>query len=149
MDQKDAKKLSVDLYTALENVASSVTVIDSTDPDVCGIRINIWDKPKAEGLLRGLKLLAGIAHVTGKGFGSTREIILNYIGQVDAGDWGTKEFSLKALFTPEELGQAAAGLDFMLQLAAELCTENTNGSLATRVRLRRIEPQDKPSGPYR
>lgn len=153
MNTKDAKQLSQDLFNALQHVASSVAVIDRPiggGEEEHGLRINIWDKDKAENLLRGLKLLAGISHVMGKGFGSTREIILNYIGAVDACDWGTKEFKLHALFTQEELQQAAAGFDFVLQLAAELCTENTNGALATRVRLRRVEPQAETiSGPYR
>lgn len=73
-------------------------------------------------------------------FGTTREVALNYVGAVDAGDWGTKEFHLSDLFTSEELYAAIGpgGSDPELQLAAEICTENTCGRHAVRVRLRRV-----------
>lgn len=83
------------------------------------------------------------------------KIDLNHIGRVDHGDWGTKGFKLTDIFTRDELAAVAASAteDFELELAVELCTENTNGNLAARVRLRRIErePIVNPAsdGPFR
>jgi hypothetical protein len=82
-------------------------------------------------------------------FGTTREVALNYIGAVDAGDWGTTEFQLTDLFSPEELRAAADGVSAPVQIAAEICTENTNGAHAVRVRVRRVGALMLQAGPYR
>lgn len=77
-----------------------------------------------------------------------KTIHLNYIGRVDHGDWGATRFKLTDLFTRDELAAIAqsATADFELEMSAELATENTNGQLCTRVRLKRIEPEADDEG---
>lgn len=67
------------------------------------------------------------------------EVVLNYVGAVDMGDWGRRELQLSDLLTPQDMANAIMlGVDHRFELAVELATENTGGALVARVRLRKI-----------
>lgn len=62
-----------------------------------------------------------------------KDVQLNYIGLVDAGDIGRRIFKLSDLLTQEEMKEGQ-----QIELSVELVTENTNGQLAARVKLIKI-----------
>lgn len=70
----------------------------------------------------------------------TREIVLNHVGMIDRGDWGTKEFDLSDLFDVADLNRNVfcGGGTMKMQLAVDLATDNVGGNVCARVRLRRL-----------